>query len=205
MIQQSPVQRRRGGLGGCLGASLLMMAALAAIVWWWRSPAPKGPDTPALLAQVRQLNQLATVRYTVQKVVGLEEAKYPVGSERILLVVQAVVEAGVNLESLGPDSIERQGDGTVIVRLPPAEILSASLNEKETRVWDRQKTWWTPWVPYSTELEKKARLEGLEAARKAALEMGILKQAERNAESSIRSLLRLAGVEKVTIIPSSVS
>ena len=35
--------------------------------------------------------------------------------------------------------------------------------------------------------------------------MGILKDAERNAESSIRGLLGLAGVKSVIVLPASVS
>ena len=165
---------------------------------------PDRPDQPAVVAQIRQLNQLATVRYTVQKVVGLREPKYPVGEESILLVLQARVEAGVDLAHLGQDQVQVDGD-TVTVRLPPGQIFNVSIDEAETRVWDRTKTWWTPWVPYSKDLETRARGQGLEAAKKAALEMGILKQAEQNAESSIRGLLSLAGVKNVRIIPARMS
>lgn len=183
----------------------LALAVVAGIVFFigLRQRATS-PDSAAVVAQVQQLNQLATVRYTVQKVVGMEEQKQPVGSEKILLVMQATVEAGVDLSSLTPRDVERRSDGTLVLRLPPARILHVSVDDKETRVWDRQKTWWTPWVPYSVDLEKKARLEGLEAVKTAALRMGILKQAERNAEAAIRGLLQLAGV-RVVIVPASVS
>jgi hypothetical protein len=53
--------------------------------------------------------------------------------------------------------------------------------------------------------EQRARLLGVESIRQAALDMGILKQAEGNAEESIRTLLQLAGVKTVTIIPAGVS
>ena len=96
-------------------------------------------------------------------------------------------------------------DDSVTVRLPPAQILNVSIDEKETKVWDRQKTWWTPWVPYSKELEGRARVQGLEEAKKAALEMGILKQAQQNAESSILGLLKLTGIKNVHIVPAGIS
>ena len=57
-------------------------------------------DPQAVVAQVRRLNQLSTVRYTVQKVIGLREQKQPIGEESILLVMQARVEAGIDLASL---------------------------------------------------------------------------------------------------------
>ena len=156
-------------------------------------------DPPSVLAQIQRLNQLATVKYTIQKVIGLSEQKQPVGSESILLIVQASVQAGIDLASLRADDVIVRPDGTVVVRLPAAKILSVSIDEKETKVWDRQKTWWTPWVAYSLDLEQRARLAGIAAAGQAALDMGILPQAELNAETSIRGLLGLAGVKAVQI------
>lgn len=160
-------------------------------------------DPQAVVAQVRRLNQLSTVRYTVQKVIGLREPKQPIGEESILLVMQARVEAGIDLASLREQDVFRRPDGALVLRLPAARILNVSVDEKETKVWDREKTWWTPWIPYSMDLEQRARVEGLQSIKKAALDMGILKDAEQNAESSIRGLLGLAGITSVVIIPGS--
>jgi hypothetical protein len=158
-----------------------------------------------VVAQIQQLNQLATVKYTVQKIVGLREDTLPVGSESILLIMQATVQAGIDLAHLREQDVTFRDDGTVVLRLPPAQVLTVAVDEKETKVWDRQKTWWTPWVPYSKDLEQRARLSGLESVRQAALDMQILKQAERNAETSIRALLNLAGAKSVVVIPAGVS
>ena len=49
------------------------------------------------------------------------------------------------------------------------------------------------------DLEKKARLAGLDTAKAGAIEMGILPAAQHNAESAIRSLLGLAGIQKVVV------
>jgi hypothetical protein len=134
----------------------------------------------------------------------LTEQKQPVGSESILLIVQANVQAGIDLSSLGPDDVTVRRDRTVVVRLPAARILNVSIDEKETKVWDRHRTWWTPWVSYSLDLEQRARQAGVEAVSQAALQMGILSQAQQNAETSIRGLLGLAGAKTVQIIDSGV-
>lgn len=184
----------------------LVAGLLAGAAAFWllrRAPAPANP--PAVVAQIQQLNELATVSYTIQKVIGLTEEKTPVGSESILIIVQAQVRAGVDLSALQPRDVTTRPDGAVVIRLPAARILHSGLDEKETKVWDRRITWWTPWVPYSMDLEKKARLEGIAAAEKAAVEMGILKQAEKNAEASIRGLLNLAGFKAVIIVSGSMS
>jgi Protein of unknown function (DUF4230) len=181
-------------------AALLIVAAVAV---YWRSTVARKAGPATVLATVQQLNQLTTVRYTVQKIVTLTDEKYPVGSESILLIVQARVEAGVDLASLGPKDVIAGKDGTVTVSLPRSKILNVAIDENETKVWDRQKTWWTPWVPYSLDLEKRARIIGLDAAKESALQMGILAASQKNAETSVRSLLGLAGVKAVTIVPAT--
>jgi hypothetical protein len=72
-------------------------------------------------------------------------------------------------------------------------------DDKETKVWDRQITWWTPWVPYNPDLERQARLKAKDAIQQAAIDMGILDQARRNAEAGIRNLLETFGVKSVTL------
>ena len=184
-------------------AAILLILLVCVFLATRRYTRNSDAETHTVVTQVRQLNQLATVRYTVQKVVGIKEEKQPVGSESILLVMQARVEAGIDLSSLREQDVFHRPDGALVIRMPDAKILNVAVDEKQTKVWDRTKTWWTPWVPYSIDLEQRARVEGLESVKKAALDMGILKDAEQNAESSIRGLLGLAGVTSVVIIPGS--
>ncbi len=178
---------------------------IAFSVIFWRTRSHTDLDRPAVLAQVKRLNQLATVRYTIQRVIALKEEKQPLGSESILLILQARVEAGVDLGELHANDVSVRRDGGVTVKLPAPKILNVYVDEKNTKVWDRQKTWWTPWVPYSRDLEQRARMAGLEDARQAAIEMGILTNAEQNAENSIRVLLELAGAKRVVVLPASSS
>ncbi len=182
----------------------LIAAAVVVVltmIWMARQGGRPRVDPPSILLQVQQLNQLTTVRYTIQKVIGITEQKQPMGSEAILLIVQARVEAGVDLSGLRQEDLTVRGDGTVVVRLPAAKVFNVTVDEAETKVWDRTKTWWTPWVPYGLDLEQRARRAGVEVIEKAALEMGILGQAERNAETSIRGLLGLAGIKDVLVVP----
>ncbi len=152
-------------------------------------------EPSSVLTQIKQLNQLVTVKYSIQRVVGLREPKKPVGEESILLMVQGQTLAGVDLASLTSEDVSYIGKHSVIVRLPPARLLEAFLDEKQTKVWDRQITWWTPWVPYDPDLEHKARLQAIDELRSAALGMGILDQAQRNAQIAIRNLLSAFNVQ----------
>lgn len=159
-------------------------------LWVRRSASPA-----TIITEVHKLNQLVTVRYSIQRVVGIKEQKVPVGEESILLMVQGEVLAGVDLDRVRDRDLEYAGSHSIVIVLPPAQILNNFLDEEQTKVWDRHITWWTPWIPYDPDLEHKARLQAINDVRDAALKMGILGQAEKNARVSIRELLSAFGLQ----------
>ena len=154
-------------------------------------------NPPALLLQIQKMNELVTVKYSIQKVIGLEEQKQPFGREKLLLIVQAKVGAGIDMGRLHNADLSRDGKSAYFVRLPEAQILYVAIDERETKVWDRQVTWWTPWVPYNVDLERQARVLATEEIKKSAIDMGILKDARRQAEVAIRNLLQVFGVTEI--------
>ena len=157
-------------------------------------------DPVSVVHQIQRLNELVSVKYTVQKVVGLEEQKVPFGSEKLLLFVQAEVLAGIDLSKLAAADIKWLPGKRMQLMLPPPKIEHVVIDDKESKVWDRQITWWTPWVPYNPDMERQARLKAKDTIQQAAIDMGILDQARRNAEAGIRSLLETLGVKSVTLV-----
>jgi hypothetical protein len=151
-------------------------------------------SAPSVLEQVEQLRQLATVKYHLQRVVGLTEQRQPFGAESILLMVQGEAIAGVDLTCLTDRDVRFPGSRDVELRLPQPKLLNVYLDEKETKVWDRRVTWWTPWVPYDPDMEHRARLSALADVRAAALKIGILEQAQKNAETAITDVLQTFGL-----------
>ncbi len=182
----------------CSTACLLLL--LVAIGIFWRTHQTGGVETildsAAVVKEVRPLNELVTVKYGIEKVVGMREEKTPIGAESILLLVQGKVLAGVDLSDLRPEDV-RVNQGVVNIRLMPPHIQEAFIDEKNTKVWDRSITWWTPWVSPDIDLEHKARLQALDDIKKAAVEMGILTEARKNAEADIGSVLRAFGFKRV--------
>jgi hypothetical protein len=160
-------------------------------------------DSPAIVREIQGLSELVSVKYTVQKVVGLEEKKTPVGAEKLLLIVQAEVLAGVDLSELTPAGVKVLPGDNIKLALPAARIFHIVIDDKETKVWDRQITWWTPWVSPNPDLERQARLAAIASVKQAALDMGILDQAQRNAELVVRNLLQTLGAKSVTTRPPS--
>ncbi len=156
-----------------------------------------GIDTPAVVRQVQQMNDLVTVRYIVEKVIALKQDRVPLGSESILLLVQARVLAGVHLSDINQYDVSSPAAHSVRIRLPQPRIFDAYINEKQTKVWDRRITWWTPWVSPDPDLEHQARMAAIEQVRAAATEQGILRDAARNARESISNLLHALGISDV--------
>ena len=129
------------------------------------------------------------MKYSIQRVVGLREQKVPFGEESILLMVEGEAIAGVDLASITRDDVRYSDSQSIIISLPKAKLFDTYLDENHVQVWDHHITWWTPWVPYNPDLEHRARLQALTDVRSAALEMGILDQAQKNAETAIRDFL----------------
>ncbi len=170
-------------------AFIALLVGVFAYAYFTQAFGMRRLDSQAVVTQIQQLNELVTVKYSIQRVVGLREPKVPFGEESILLMVQGEAIAGVDLAAMTSRDIVYTGKRVVMLTLPRAKIFNAFIDEKQTKVWDRQITWWTPWVPYDPDLERKARLEAVDDLRKAALSVGILDQAQKNAQVSIRDFL----------------
>jgi hypothetical protein len=154
-------------------------------------------DSGALVKEVRPLNELVTVHYSIEKIVGMKEQKQPLGEESILLMVRGKVLAGIDLSELKPSDVTFSSGNVVHIRLTPPRVEDTYLDEKFTKVWDRSITWWTPWVTPNPDLEHKARLQALTEIRSEAIQMGILPEAKRIAELDIRQILDAFGITKV--------
>ena len=188
---------RWAAYGLVAGVLLAAIAYFATRSLTTEAASAKTIDPPAVVHEIQRLNELVSVKYTIQKVIGLEEKKVPVGSEKLLLFVQAEVLAGIDLSTLTVRDVQLLPGRQMHIALPPPKIIHTVIDDQATKVWDRRITWWTPWVPFNPDLERQARLAAKDEIEKAAIEMGILDQARRNAEASIQSLLETFGVKSV--------
>jgi len=156
---------------------------------------------PVVVEGIRELNQLATVRMTESVLITRESGGTGLGrifsGERVLLVAVGEVEAGVDLANMGEEDVQIDGD-RVTIRLPEPEILSTSLDEDETSVYDRD------FGPLNfrpdDELVEEARDEAVERVEEAARENDVLDSARRNAEDSIRAFVTTLGFEEVEFV-----
>lgn len=157
--------------------------------------------SPVVVEGIRDLNQLATVRLTESVLITRESGGTGFESifsgERVLLVAVGEVEAGVDLANMGEEDVQIDGD-RVTIRLPEPDILSTSLDEDETAVYDRD------FGPLNfrpdDELVEEARDEAVERVEEAARENDVLDSARRNAEDSIRAFATTLGFEEVEFV-----
>jgi hypothetical protein len=159
---------------------------------------PQTTTGSVVVEGIQELDQLATVRWAESVPVTRESGGTGLerifSGESVLLLATGEVEAGVNLADIGKNDVKVSGEG-VRIRLPEPEILSVSLDEEQTRVYDRD---FSPLnLRPDDELVEEARAAALEEIEQAARKNDILKTAERNAEESIRAFVMTLGFEEV--------
>jgi hypothetical protein len=153
---------------------------------------------PVVVEGIQDLNQLATVRWKESVIITREsggtELERILSGEEVTVVAAGYVEAGVDLADLGRDDLRVSGE-TVTIRLPEPEILSVSLDEHETRVYDRDFGLLN--IRPDDDLAEEARDVAVDKIEDAAREDDILEQAEKNAENSIRAFVTSLDFEEV--------
>ena len=154
------------------------------------------PDPVTYINEVCALARLETIQYSVEKVITAEVGQGTFGfafGDKLLFVAHGIVIAGIDMEKLQPADL--RFDGTVLyVRLPPAEIFIATLDNEKSYVYDRETGLLTKG---QVDLETLARQAAEDEIRKAALEDGILVQAQRNAEAYLLKFFVALGYKTV--------
>lgn len=140
------------------------------------------PDPITYINEVRALARLETIQYSIEKVITGETGGGTFQSlfgDKILFVGHGTVIAGIDMEKLQPEDMHFD-NGVLTVKLPPAEVFIAALDNEKSYVYDRDTGLLTkPDINLETLVRQRAEEEIL----KAALEDGILEQAQKNAEA----------------------
>ncbi len=158
--------------------------------------------TPDVVVSVRQLAQLETTSYHIERVVDLRDKQSRFfelieSEDAILLVAAANVTAGVDLKKLRDGNVEVDPEEKwARITLPNPEIFHAALDNKQTFVHSRRTD---VLAERGRQLESKARREAERTIKNAALEAGILDRACANAEQTVESLVRSLGYDHVEV------
>ncbi len=152
---------------------------------------------PTVVDRIQRLQRLETVVYTMDKIVSgaKENPVLPnfLAGDRLLMLVHGEVVAGIDFANLKPGDVTVEGK-QIRLRLPPPQIFTTRIDSAKTRVYSRQTGLLVPTDP---DLETQVRQEAERQLQEAAMADGILRTAQQNALSTIRSLLQGLGFEKI--------
>ena len=181
---------------------LLALICFAFGLLWSRSKTSQysfSMNSQTVIQEVKSLNRLETASFTIEKVIDagttgskLQELLF---GDRILLIAHGQVIAGYDLSKVSKEDIQVQGPNLTI-NLPAPEIFLTTLDNSQTRVYDRKQGLLTKG---DQNLESQARAEAETVLRNAACTGGILSEAEKNGRSQLTTLFKTAGFTNVII------
>jgi hypothetical protein len=152
---------------------------------------------PTVVDRIQRLQRLETVVYTVDKIVtgAKENPIFPdfLAGDRLLMLVHGEVVAGIDFTDLKPGDVRLNGK-QIQLHLPAPQVFRTRIDSAKTRVYSRQTGLLVPTDP---NLETQVRQEAERQLQEAAMADGILRTAQQNAASTIRSLLQGLGFEKI--------
>jgi hypothetical protein len=156
--------------------------------------------TATIIQRVQALSEMVTIKYVLEKVVVLEDPKYlggliPLGENRIILLAQGQVKAGVDFSKLAPGDVSISGH-TIVLTLPRARVTDAYLVEQRTQVLDYHTGLL---VPFDKALEQTARRNALTEITRAARQNGIEEEATRQACQQMTHFLQALGFTEVEV------
>lgn len=196
-----------------LGVVLLLMAFVAATgVIVWRiakktiqrevfTPREKTIDLSTLVTQVRELNRLETASMHVVHFGRVAQTYKMVpdalGGDEITFLATGDVIAGIDLARLQQNDVWRSPDGTINLRLPPAQVLVTRVDNAQSRVISRK----TGVLRRAdVDLETRARQHAETNIRDEAVKKGVITLAQQNGEKKMAELLHTLGFEKVRFV-----
>src|SRR3954470_10294716 len=147
-------------------------------------------DLGTLVTRVRELNRLETAGMRVVNVSTISQTydliPNALAGDQLTLYSAGDVIAGVDLSLLKTGDVHREPDGTIVVRLPPPQILVSRLDNRATHVINRNTG---VFRRADIGMEGRARQYAEQNIRNEAIRRGILPMAQQNAEARVAGLL----------------
>jgi hypothetical protein len=154
------------------------------------------PDPVTIIREVQSLARLETIQFSVEKIITAEVNQGvfgPLFGDKLLFVAHGYVIAGIDLAKIETDDLWLE-ENALHVNLPDAEVFVVALNNDESYIYDRETGILRQSDP---DLETAARQAAEDEILNAALEDGILLQAEQNAEIYLERLFNSLGYLQV--------
>jgi hypothetical protein len=158
-------------------------------------------DLGTLVTQVRSLSRLETATMHVMHIATITQSydlvPDAIAGDKMTFLAAGDVIAGVDLSLLTRNDVSRQPDGTIVLRMPPSQILVTRVDNRQSRVIHR-KTGLLRRADIN--LESRARQHAEQEIRLEAMRKGILNTAADNAQLKLAEFLHTLGFQKVKFV-----
>jgi hypothetical protein len=184
----------------------LILALIAGLILWQgQRDEPKAsakdvvsPATNTVLERIHMAGELVTAVGCVQTVVRSSDVRewlrLQVGTTELLYVGVGQIRAGLNLMELDENALTVSGD-KVTVTLPPCKVLDEKIDVTKSYVFDIRKS--LVLSPKAIQLQSAAEKDALKEIREAAVQAGLLDQAQKQAKMLLRYWFEAAGFRTV--------
>jgi hypothetical protein len=165
----------------------------------WKSGGLRVENTSTIIQQVQTLSDLVTVKYVMQKMEFVDSppgstlGMFVQGDNKVWLLAQGVVKAGIDLKKIAADDVTISGKALTIT-LPKPQITDAYLDDSQTKVLERTTGLFRS---LDKDLEQTTRQYAVDDIRRAAQEGGILNDANDRARTELRTFFQQVGFETV--------
>ena len=158
----------------------------------------QGYDSTAVLNRVVPIQELALIKYNYTGVIGYKDfikvlnINVPLTEKSFLLKYNGYIKAGVDFEDM---KVEVSGKD-VHISLPRAKILDTLIDEKSIKVYNESMN---AFNPLTITDYNKAILKEKDTMINDAIAQGILKDASKQADMVITSIMKDMGFENIKI------
>lgn len=154
-------------------------------------------DRKGFVLRITEMSDLATVEYSLTKTIKANDTTwYKIGDRKILFNSEATVKAGVELGAVKEEDI-KINENSIDLILPAAKVITFNMPpEKINLVYEKAGRLRSD---FSNEERNKLLIQAENDFYKKIEDIGILKDAEKNATIFLTNWLKLGGFTSINI------
>jgi hypothetical protein len=187
---------------------LLPFILLLVVGWYvWRQvkdtfgPGEKQPEVivnhNTILTTVEELGKMELVRFNFKDVVEYEKnVSRWVPNSKVVLIVTGEAVGCIDFTKLTEHDILFHGDSLVQISLPEPELCYYKIDHSKSKVFSKENTYFQ-----DADLVQESYRYAEENVRNAAINSGILRQTQVNAEKVLKPILEEVTGRKVVLVP----
>lgn len=158
----------------------------------------KSDEQKGILFSLREMSDLATVEYTVTKIIKANDNKtwFKIGDRRILMSCEARIKAGIDMSSITEKDVTIEGKNIKLI-LPKPKVISLSIPAQLIKVEFQDVSLFRD--PFKTTERDQLAAQAETQIRNSIDSLGILQQAKINTSLFVNNLLVWLGYENTGI------